>query len=120
MAKLDDAVVEPGPGAKGVAFLESLDFTGRPRVQYVHKVKLKPWAKVVLKAGGMPFLVTSERDRHRMACILGAPIGTPAKGHVAFWQWDQWIYLLQQTNWWLQRYGNDMRFRRDPDVIDWD
>jgi uncharacterized membrane protein len=117
MAALDDATIEPVADLKTAPFLEHLDFEASPRVMYVHKVKVKPWGKVVLQVGNLPFLVISEKDGQRVACVLGAPIGTPSKGNPAFWEWQEWTFLLRQLNWWLLRDRSDSRFRKDPDAI---
>jgi uncharacterized membrane protein len=87
-------------------FLQDLDWAPKPAVRYLHEVDVKPWGKVVLTAGGKPFLVTGEAGprKARVICILGAPMGTLGKGQTAFWEWRDWRYLLRQVFWWTQPY----------------
>ena len=91
--------------ATDVPFLMDLDWGPRPSVRYLHEVAVKPWGKTILTAGGKPFLVVGETGpgKARVACILGAPMGTLGKGKTPFWQWDDWAYLLRQVYWWVCR-----------------
>lgn len=93
-----------------VAFLMDLDFSAKPRVRYVHDVEVKPGATVVLKAGGRPFLVIGEAGpkKARVACILGAPMGTVGEG-TPFWAWKDWPYLLRQIVWWSTKRDEYLR-----------
>ncbi|MBU4212649.1 MAG: glutamine amidotransferase [Kiritimatiellae bacterium] len=95
-----------------VPFLMDLDWKPRPTVRYLHNVELKPGAKVVLTAGGKPFLVTGEAGPHkaRIICILGAAMGTLPAGQTPFWEWSDWRYLMRQVFWWTQRYYDFDRF----------
>jgi uncharacterized membrane protein len=89
-----------------VPFLMDLDWKPRPAVRYLHNVELKPGARVVLTAGGKPFLVTGEAgpNKARVICILGAAMGTVPAGQTAFWEWSDWRYLMRQVFWWTQPY----------------
>jgi uncharacterized membrane protein len=86
-------------------FLEDLDWDLKPQVRYLHRVEVRPWGRVILAAAGQPFLVTGETGagRARVACILGAPMGTMARGQTPFWQWRDWLYLMRQLNWWVMK-----------------
>jgi len=112
LAKLRDATVKPV--APDTPFLEALDWSDAPRVRYVHKVGVKPWGKVVLEAGGHPFLVVGEVGprKARVACIMGVPMGSFAENATPFWEWADWTYLLRQLNWWVMKENH--RFK--PDV----
>lgn len=96
--------------AQDVPFLEDLDWSLKPSVQYLHEVTVRPSGKVILTAGGKPFLVIGEIGprKGRVACVLGAPIGTLDRGKMPFWEWSDWKYLLRQILWWLG--GNDYQF----------
>ena len=89
-------------------FLENLDWKAAPRVKYLHKVEVKPWGRVILQVDGKPFLVVGEKGKQRIACILGAPMGSMEQGQLPFWQWNDWTYLMQQLCWWLMK--EDYRF----------
>ncbi len=89
-------------------FLENLDWKAAPRVKYLHKVEVKPWGRVILQVDGKPFLVVGEKGKQRIACILGAPMGSMEQGQLPFWQWNDWNYLMQQLCWWLMK--EDYRF----------
>ena len=97
--------------AEDAPFLEELDWSSKPRVQYLHEVTVRPSGKTILTAGGKPFLVIGETGprKGRVACVLGAPIGTVGRGELPFWEWSDWKYLLRQLLWWLG--GNDYQFR---------
>ncbi len=72
-------------------------------VRYLHKVKVKPGAKVLAKAGAHPFIVswTTGPRKSRVVCILGAPMGNIDKSKgVPFWQWKFWPYLVRNMIWW--------------------
>jgi uncharacterized membrane protein len=86
-------------------FLEDLDWSAKPRVAYLHRAQPKAWGKVVLTAGGLPFLVVGESGpgKARVACLLGAPMGEMRRGNVPFWEWSDWVYLMRQLNWWLMK-----------------
>jgi len=96
--------------AEEVPFLEDLDWSRSPKVKYLHEVTVRPSGKVILTAGDKPFLVIGETGprKARVACVLGAPIGTLERGRLPFWEWSDWKYLLRQVLWWLG--GNDHHF----------
>ncbi|MBI3921171.1 MAG: hypothetical protein HY318_07115 [Armatimonadetes bacterium] len=52
---------------------------------------------VIVTAGDKPFLVTSTYRKGRVACLLGAPCGSPQPGQTGFWEDDHWTELLGQT-----------------------
>jgi len=72
-------------------------------------VTVKPWATTVLTVAGKPFLVIGAKGRARMACILGAPMGTVERGTTPFWRWHDWRYFLRQLCWWVGH--NDHHFK---------
>ena len=101
---MGDGVIEV---AENVPLLQDLDWSSAPRVQHLHEVTVKPWGKTILTVAGKPFLVIGQMDpkKGRVACILGAPIGTMDRGKTPFWEWSDWRYLMRQILWWVG--GND-------------
>jgi len=97
--------------AENVPFLVGLDWSAKPCVKYLHQVAVKPWGKTVLTAGGQPFLVIGEagKAKARVACILGAPMGTLGKGKTPFWEWEDWRFFLRQVYWWVVRHDDMFR-----------
>ena len=65
---------------------------------------------MILQVDGKPFLVVGEKGKQRIACILGAPMGSMEQGQLPFWQWNDWTYLMQQLCWWLMK--EDFRFEQ--------
>ena len=59
---------------------------------------MKPWGKVLLEVEGRPFLVVGEVGpaKAQVFCILGTPMGELGKGRTAFWEWEDWKYLMRQ------------------------
>ena len=108
LVKVGPVEVVRGPDV--APYVEHIEFPDRSQCVYVHDVKVKPGAKVLLKVGGRPFLVTGEygKANTRIACILGAPLGEPQVGHRAFWQSPAWHYLVRSLIWWTAR--QDYRF----------
>lgn len=70
-------------------------------VPYLHRVQLRPGAEEILDAGGMPVLVTGRAGQGRIACFMGAPYGTDAKGARHFANSDQWPGYLAGVIRWL-------------------
>ncbi len=94
------------------AFLEDLDFAAKPSVKFAHDVEVKDWGKVVLTAGGKPFLVIGEvgPQKARVACLLGAPMGTfKDTDTLPFWKWNDWPYLMRQIFWWVSKKDESFR-----------
>jgi uncharacterized membrane protein len=98
--------VEAGELAAGDAhwITDGLCMDSRPRVEYAHRVRARDGARVVLTAGGRPFLVVWERGAARVACVLGAPYGDelPGRGPL-FFAWDEWPRLMARTLLWVGR-----------------
>ena len=94
--------------AQDAPFLEGLGWDPKPLVRYVHDVEVKPWGKVILTAAGKPFLVIGQTPTGaRVACFLGAPMGDAAEARgLAFWEWNDWLYLVRQVAWWVARHDD--------------
>lgn len=99
--KLASGVLKPG---ERHWIVRSIDLQEGPRVSYVHNARIKNGAKVLLYAGGHPFLVVWEKDGARVACILGTPYtDDSAGGGPEFLNWAGWPDLLTRTLQWLGR-----------------
>ncbi|MBU4212650.1 MAG: hypothetical protein KKD33_08715 [Verrucomicrobia bacterium] len=90
--------VEPPP-----LWLQECDFTLQPRAYFLHRVTLKPEAKVFVKASDLPFLVGGSYGKGRVVCVLAWPFGAPSAGQTAFWAWPDWVYLLRNAAWWAMQ-----------------
>ena len=68
---------------------------------------------VELVSDGHPFLVLGEvgPKQARVACLMGVPMGSFGEGETPFWEWEDWIYLLRQLNWWVLKENH--RFRAE-------
>ncbi len=73
-----------------------------PTVFWLHRLKPKPDATVVLKAGDYPLLVTGQFGKGKVALFAGTPMGKPGKGQTPFWKWDGWTALLKNLVTWLE------------------
>ncbi|HEY3398955.1 MAG TPA: hypothetical protein VGM19_15005 [Armatimonadota bacterium] len=84
-------------------FLKYTPLGANATCYFLHDVKVKPGAQVLLQVDGKPFLVTSEYgpNKARIVCVLGAPLGKPAAGQVAFWQDPDWYLVLRNALWWV-------------------
>ena len=93
----------------GVAFdraaehpaVRGLDLHKRPMVYWIHRVRPKKNAQVVLKAGSYPLLVAGVYGKGKVMVFTGTPMGRPAGDHVPFWEWDGWTGLVQRIADWL-------------------
>jgi len=85
--------------------LKDVDLSKRPMVYWIHRVKPKPDAKVVLKAGDYPCLIVGQYGKGKVAVFTGTPMGVPPKGHTPFWKWDGWTRVVTQTADWLAGKG---------------
>jgi uncharacterized membrane protein len=92
---------QPFTGAREHPLLHGVDLTGAPMVYWIHQVKPKPGADVVLTAGNHPLLVTGRYGKGRVAAFLGTPLGEPPPGQKPFWEWSGWPTLMANTVAWL-------------------
>ena len=83
---------------------DGLSVKDKPRVEFLHRARVKKGAEVLLTAGGKPFLVVWEYKGARIACVLGAPYGEDEAGAgPLFFSWDDWPKLMANTLLWLGR-----------------
>jgi uncharacterized membrane protein len=83
--------------------LGDVDLTSSPLVYWIHKLKPKPEATVVLKAGDYPLFVIGQYGKGKVALFAGTPLGKPAEGQIPFWAWDGWPTLLRNVTVWMEK-----------------
>jgi hypothetical protein len=95
--------LQKGPGA---ASLGAFNLPAGLKVLWQQELpSVKPEAKVVITAGGKPFLVTGTYGKGRVACVLGTTAGVAPEGSTAFFDSPEWPTLLGQVITWLKN-GN--------------
>lgn len=112
--EMSDSVFDlvPIPGGKPVKYgpdsAEFLGFTSlapEATCYFLHDVKVKPGAQVLMQVDGKPFLVAGEYgpNKARIVCILGAPLGNPQRGQTGFWSDKGWYLILRNAIWWAAK-----------------
>jgi len=86
-------VFEPGVDAAR----PGLAWADKPAVMWYHDLKPTADARVLVKAGSRPMLVSRPEGRGQVAVFLGTPCGQAPAGTTAFWQWKDWPKLLAKT-----------------------
>lgn len=80
--------------------IKGLDFGEQSVVVWHHRVKPRPDAQVILRAGDEPLLVVREVGKGRVVAFLGSVLGEPANPMTPFWKSKLWPELLRRTlNW---------------------
>jgi uncharacterized membrane protein len=92
-------VLTAEPTALVGPFADSL-LAQSPEVYWRHLIELRPEAEVHLRAGSEPVLVTGSYGEGRVTVFSGAALGSPASGHLAFWEWEDWPALLSDVVYW--------------------
>lgn len=94
-----DSTIAP---CAGRPFAAGIDWSARPVCPYMHEVKPKAGASVVLTCNGQPLLVLGKAGRGRVGAFMGTALGDPPPGRQAFWQWPGWPDLIARQVRWLQ------------------
>jgi len=81
--------------------LKSVSFADRPITLFYHKVKPKPDAEVILKAGDAPVMIVGTYGKGRVAIFLATLHGDPANDVTPYWTWAGWPKLVRNTVDWL-------------------
>jgi len=95
----------PGAAITGVGahpLVAGLDLSSRPVCPYVHELRPKPWATVVLTCGARPLLVVGRVGNGRVAAMAGTALGEAPPGRRAFWDWSGWSELVARLVRWLK------------------
>jgi uncharacterized membrane protein len=99
----------PAPLAPADAslFPAGIDWSRSPQCLWLHRVEVKPAAKVLVKAGEDPFLVVGSYGKGRAAVCLGTVLGkVPQDGH-PFWQWQDWPRVMSEVIGYLKQQRRD-------------
>jgi len=73
---------------------KGLDWSAGPMVFYMHNLELAKDARVLLKAGERPLLVSKRVGDGEILVFLGAACGAGAPGQTPFWKWTDWGKLV--------------------------
>jgi hypothetical protein len=78
-------------------FASEIDWSNAPVVEYLHDLKVKKGAEILLKAGNKPLLVRSKLGKGEIMVFLGAPCGVSPRDsrNPLFWKWSQWRNLAE-------------------------
>ncbi len=84
------------------SFLKDLKWSDAAACYWLHAATPKPGSKVLMQVDGKPFLVAGQYgpNKARILCLLGAPLGTPAKGQAPFWKDEMWPLMLKNALIW--------------------
>jgi uncharacterized membrane protein len=88
-------------------FPPDVAWSSKPVCLWQHAAAAKPEAKVIVTAGGLPFLIAGRYGKGRVAVCAGTVLGQPPPGATAFWQWRDWPkvvtaamdYVAQRRDW---------------------
>lgn len=84
---------------EGTSFKRSstadFDLSGNPKAYWIHDVKPKQDADVLLTAGDLPLLICGRYGKGRVTVFTATPMGIPAEGETPFWEWSGWHGFLQ-------------------------
>ena len=73
------------------------DFSSGPTAWYFHTLPPKPGAKVQVKIGSQPALVSGTSGQGRVVACALTVNGNPPAGVTPFWEWKDWPGLLGQA-----------------------
>lgn len=77
-----------------------LDFSAQPRAFFLHSLKPKPEAKVILQAGELPAMIAGTFGKGRVVASALTVNGLPTENALAYWDWADWPALLGQAIEW--------------------
>ncbi len=105
-----DLVALPGGkpvtyGPDQASFLGFTSLSPQAMCYFLHDVKIKPGAQVLMQCDGKPFMVAGEYgpNKARIVCLIGAPLGNVQKGQTGFWQDKGWYLILRNAIWWAAK-----------------
>jgi len=88
----DQNVLRPVPGAA----LGSLPWSARPRLYWMHRVKPRPKAEVLARAGDRPAVMSWRYGRGTVLLFAGTVEGEAGAGQTAVWEWKGWTPLWRR------------------------
>ncbi len=76
--------------------VNGIKFSSNTYVYYSHICKPKQNSNVILKAGDRPiFVISEEKNKGKIVCILATPFGEGKKGEVPFWESNEWQNIME-------------------------
>jgi hypothetical protein len=76
---------------------KKIDWSAKPCVYYYHDLKPIKGAKVLLKAGDKPLLVSRKYGKGEIIVFLGSCCGKPDNNSLPFWKWAKWQNLITKV-----------------------
>jgi len=67
---------------------DDVNWDASPHIFCMHRLKPKPGAKVLLRAGDQPLVVEGKYGRGTVLVFAGSAMGIVPEGKLAFWYWD--------------------------------
>jgi len=80
---------------------KGVDLAKKPMVYWIHQVKPRKGARVLMTAGNYPCLVVGTYGKGKVAVFTGTPMGLPREGQLPFWEWKGWTKLVRNIAGWL-------------------
>lgn len=80
---------------------KDLNFGSNLHTLWYTSAKLRPDAKVILRAGDVPLVVVSKAGKGRTAAVLALPCGQWPDEQTPFWVSDDWKELMKRLVIWL-------------------
>jgi len=80
----------PQPLTPVGAFGKGLNWPAAPGTLWLHEFDAKPGTTVLAKAGSRPAIVIGSAGRGRVGVVAVTPLGEPAPGTAAWWDWPDW------------------------------
>lgn len=108
-------VLQPAPSAPPA--IRRLDWNAQPRAFFIHDLPPKQEAKVLVRAGSHPILITGSYGRGRVAVFSANTHGAPPEGTLPFWEWEGLRKLCAWTLRWLSE-GYDSTYEPPAPVVD--
>jgi len=88
------------PGEKN-SITSNIPFNKLGWVYYLHVLKPKPSAKVLIWAGKYPFMVSYKYGKGKVIAILGTVFGETRKRKIGFWESTHWKKLISDVIYYL-------------------
>ena len=87
---------EPLPISSCSSEFQSMDWSMNPCVFYTHDLSITDDAKVLLKAGDKPLLVSRSYGKGEVFVFLGTVCGDDDGNSLIFWKWKNWNTLVDK------------------------
>jgi hypothetical protein len=77
------------------------EWTEKPAVVWLHKLKAKVGAQTHMRVGDHPALVTWQAGKGRVAVLALTPLGEEQENILVWWKWTGWTGVMENTARWL-------------------